>query len=123
MSSPHFSHYPNIYLPDPADQCHQHLLCVGTLAPARELGGDSGPTGAADLESQLMAFLTNLNLIVPVVAALAVIIIAIIVICVLKGRNNNITKGDYLSLPRHTGAPLWRDCEQCRNQVKFPRAA
>ena len=40
-----------------------------------------------------MYFLTNLNLVVPVVAALAVIIIAIIVICVLKGRNNNISKG------------------------------
>merc|ERR1712106_215856 len=33
--------------------------------------------------------------IVPVVAALAVIIIAIIVICVLKGRNNNISKEEY----------------------------
>ena len=40
-----------------------------------------------------MAFLTNLNLIVPVVAALAVIIIAIIVICVIKSRNTAITKG------------------------------
>merc|ERR1719510_1632840 len=42
-----------------------------------------------------MAFLTNLNLIVPVVAALAVIIIAIIVICVIKSRNNAITKEEY----------------------------
>ena len=66
----------------------------GTLAPARELGGDGkADTGTDELEQRIMYFLTNLNLVVPVVAALAVIIIAIIVICVLKGRNNNISKG------------------------------
>jgi hypothetical protein len=56
------------------------------------LPGDSKSSGNADLEAQLMQFLQNPNLIVPVVSALAVIIIAIIVICVLKGRNNNISK-------------------------------
>ena len=75
------------------NQCHQHL-CLGTLAPARELPGDSKSSGNAELEAQLMQFLTNPNLIVPVVAALAVIIIAIVVCCVLKGRNNNISKGN-----------------------------
>ena len=67
----------------------------GTLAPARELGGDGKAdlAGPDELEQRIMYFLTNLNLVVPVVAALAVIIIAIIVICVLRSRNNNISKG------------------------------
>ena len=66
----------------------------GTLAPARELGGDGkADVGPDELEQRIMYFLTNLNLVVPVVAALAVIIIAIIVICVLRSRNNNISKG------------------------------
>ena len=72
-------------------------MFAGTLgAPARELPNDNVLNGSGDLESQIMAFLTNLNLIVPVVAALAVIIIAIIVICVIKSRNNAITKGMFL---------------------------
>ena len=54
-----------------------------------------------------MAFLTNLNLIVPVVAALAVIIIAIIVICVIKSRNNAITKGMFFNR-RYSSPALWR---------------
>ena len=54
-----------------------------------------------------MAFLTNLNLIVPVVAALAVIIIAIIVICVIKSRNNAITKGMFFHR-RYSSPTLWR---------------
>ena len=73
-------------------------MFAGTLAPARELPNDNILSGSGDLESQIMAFLTNLNLIVPVVAALAVIIIAIIVICVIKSRNNAITKGMFFSL-------------------------
>jgi hypothetical protein len=53
----------------------------GTLAPARELGGDGkADTGTDELEQRIMYFLTNLNLVVPVVAALIIIIIAIIVI-------------------------------------------
>ena len=98
-------------------RCHQHL-CLGTLAPARELPGDSKSNGNADLEAQLMHFLTNLNLIVPVVAALAVIIIAIIVICVLKGRNNNISKGMYCL--RNPCSTFWWHCQQCWNQGWFP---
>ena len=38
-------------------------------------------------ENSVVYFLTNVNLIVPVVAAVAVIVIAIAVICVLRGRN------------------------------------
>jgi hypothetical protein len=75
---------------------HLTSTSAGQLAPARELGGDgqAGTSGTDNLEDRIMYFLTNLNLVVPVVAALAVIIIAIIVICVLKGKsNNNISKG------------------------------
>ena len=89
-----------------AIRCHQHLF-VGTLAPAREVNDNlvPGGSGAGDLESQLLAFVTNVNLIVPVVAALAVIVIAIIVICVIKSKNNAITKGMFVifqePLPLH----------------------
>ena len=74
--------------------CLLRSTSPGTLAPARELGGDGkADVGPDELEQRIMYFLTNLNLVVPVVAALAVIIIAIIVICVLRSRNNNISKG------------------------------
>ena len=89
-----------------AIRCHQHLF-PGTLAPAREVNDNlvPGGSGSGDLESQLLAFVTNVNLIVPVVAALAVIVIAIIVICVIKSKNNAITKGMFVifqePLPLH----------------------
>lgn len=60
-------------------------MITGTLAPAREIPNDPG----ADIESSIMYFLTNVNLIVPVVAAVTVIVIAIVVICVLRGGRNN----------------------------------
>ena len=60
-------------------------LFAGTLAPAREIPGDgSEGTGSKSFENSVMYFLTNVNLIVPVVAAVAVIVIAIAVICVLR---------------------------------------
>ena len=99
------------------NQCHQHL-CLGTLAPARELPGDTKSSGNAELEAQLMQFLTNPNLIVPVVAALAVIIIAIIVCCVLKGRNNNISKG--MHFLRNPCPTFWWNCQQCGDKGRVP---
>ena len=92
-------------------RCHQHLF-AGTLAPAREVNDNIAPGGSGygDLESQLMAFVTNVNLIVPVVAALAVIVIAIIVICVIKSKNTAITKGMFMTfqepLPLHSVVTL-----------------
>ena len=66
------------------------VVCVsGTLAPARELPGGDGSSKADIATANIMYFLTNLNLVVPVVAALAVIVIAIAVICVLRSRQNN----------------------------------
>lgn len=42
-----------------------------------------------------MYIMTNVNLIVPVVSAIAVIVIGIVVICVLRGRDNRgIHKGN-----------------------------
>lgn len=71
---------------------------AGTIAPARGIPGQDGGGGGhhegdssskdmSQLESSIMYFLTNVNLIVPVVAAVAVIVIAIAVICVIRGRN------------------------------------
>ena len=65
---------------------------IGTIAPARGIPGDGKDSSEKDmngdhqLEDTLKYFLTNVNLIVPVVAAVAVIVIAIAVICVLRGR-------------------------------------
>lgn len=42
--------------------------------------------------------MANLNLVVPVVAAVLVIIIAFIVICVLRGKDHGDDKGDYRSI-------------------------
>lgn len=57
----------------------------GTIAPAREV-----PTYGT---GQLPIYL-NLNLIVPVVSAIVVIVLAIVIICYIKGRNAPI-KGKY----------------------------
>lgn len=54
------------------------VLVSGTIAPAREI----------PKEDTLQIILANLNLVVPVVAAVLVIIVAIIVICVLRGKGN-----------------------------------
>ncbi|KAK7868985.1 hypothetical protein R5R35_013907 [Gryllus longicercus] len=51
----------------------------GTIAPARAI--------PADDDSHFHLLLSNLNLVVPVGAAILVIIIAIVVICVLRGKN------------------------------------
>ena len=62
-------------------------IFAGTLAPAREIPGDGSQGGGGSgnsFENSVMYFLTNVNLIVPVVAAVAVIVIAIAVICVLR---------------------------------------
>lgn len=53
-------------------------MVSGTIAPAREI----------PKEDTLQIILANLNLVVPVVAAVLVIIVAIIVICVLRGKGN-----------------------------------
>jgi hypothetical protein len=88
---------------------------LGTLAPARELPTDGSKSDIAT--ANIMYFLTNLNLVVPVVAALAVIVIAIAVICVLRSRQNNntISKGNFCAILffrcvfyRDVGAAVWR---------------
>lgn len=70
------------------------MVVSGTIAPSREL-----PELSA--EETIRIILSNLNLVVPVVAALLVIIIAIVVICVLRSKGNH-HKGtiatNYLSL-------------------------
>lgn len=42
--------------------------------------------------------MANLNLVVPVVAAVLVIIVAVIVICVLRGKGHGSDKGNYNGL-------------------------
>lgn len=68
------------------------MVVSGTIAPSREL-----PELSA--EETIRIILSNLNLIVPVVAALLVIIIAIVVICVLRSKGNH-----------HKGTPALMHC-------------
>ncbi|XP_043478446.1 Down syndrome cell adhesion molecule-like protein Dscam2 isoform X37 [Leptopilina heterotoma] len=62
----------------------------GTIAPARELPEVVNGSN----EDPMKILMSNLNLVVPVVAAILVIIIAIIVICVLKGKGHDNEKDD-----------------------------
>ncbi|XP_014478246.1 PREDICTED: Down syndrome cell adhesion molecule-like protein Dscam2 [Dinoponera quadriceps] len=63
----------------------------GTIAPARELPDVNG--GGND-EDPMKMFMANLNLFVPVVAAVLVIIVAVIVICVMRGSRHSGDKDD-----------------------------
>lgn len=63
----------------------------GTIAPARELPDVNG--GGND-EDPMKIFIANLNLVIPVVAAIFVIIVAVIVICVLRGKGHGGDKGN-----------------------------
>lgn len=63
----------------------------GTIAPARELPDVNG--GGND-EDPMKIFVANLNLFVPVVAAVLVIIVAVIVICVMRGNRHSGDKGE-----------------------------
>ncbi|OAD62724.1 Down syndrome cell adhesion molecule-like protein Dscam2, partial [Eufriesea mexicana] len=77
----------------------------GTIAPARELPDVNG--GGND-EDPMKIFMANLNLVVPVVAAILVIIVAVIVICVLRGKGHGSDKGIVVicvALSRRTRGP------------------
>lgn len=67
----------------------------GTIAPAREIPDVNG--GGND-EDPMKIFMANLNLVVPVVAAILVIIVAVIVICVLRGKGHGSDKGNGICL-------------------------
>lgn len=59
-----------------------YLVVSGTIAPSRGI-----PELTA--EDAIRIILANLNLVVPVVAAILVIIIAIIVICILRSKSHH----------------------------------
>ena len=50
--------------------------------------------GGSNDEDPMKIFMANLNLVVPVVAAILVIIVAVIVICVLRGKGHSSDKGN-----------------------------
>jgi len=50
--------------------------------------------GGGNDEDPMKIFMANLNLVVPVVAAILVIIVAVIVICVLRGKGHGSDKGN-----------------------------
>lgn len=59
-----------------------NLVVLGTIAPSRGI-----PELTA--EDAIRIILANLNLVVPVVAAILVILIAIIVICILRSKGHH----------------------------------
>ncbi|XP_019889918.1 Down syndrome cell adhesion molecule-like protein Dscam2 isoform X32 [Ooceraea biroi] len=63
----------------------------GTIAPARELPDVNG--GGND-DDPMKIFMANLNLIVPVAAAILVIFVAVIVMCFLRGKSHGSDKDD-----------------------------
>ncbi|XP_047472729.1 Down syndrome cell adhesion molecule-like protein Dscam2 isoform X27 [Penaeus chinensis] len=71
-------------------------LTGGTIAPAREVPA----FGAGDLPIYL-----NLNLIVPVVSAVVVIVLAIVIICYLRGRNTPIKEEVYQQYQYNASMP------------------
>lgn len=58
------------------------MVVTGTIAPSRDI-----PDLTA--EETIRIILSNMNLVVPVVCAVAVIIIAIVVICILRSKSNH----------------------------------
>lgn len=57
-----------------------NVVIAGTIAPAIDQSGGG--------EYNIQVLLSNLNLVVPVASSILVIIVAIIVICVLRGKNS-----------------------------------
>ncbi|XP_050693603.1 cell adhesion molecule Dscam2-like isoform X50 [Eriocheir sinensis] len=77
-------------------ECATLTLTGGTIAPIREVPA----FGAGDLP-----FYLNLNLIVPVVSAVVVIVLAIVIICYLRGRNAPIKEEVYQQYQYNASMP------------------
>ncbi|KAK8752920.1 hypothetical protein OTU49_008241, partial [Cherax quadricarinatus] len=77
-------------------ECATLTLTGGTIAPAREVPA----FGAGGLPLYL-----NLNLIVPVVSAVVVIVLAIVIICYLRGRNAPIKEEVYQQYQYNASMP------------------
>ena len=75
------------------------LIFVGTIAPAREIPGDESDVDSNEqFMKALQYFFTNVNLVLPVVAAVVVIVSAIVFICVFRARHAQLMKPGNLSL-------------------------
>ena len=69
------------------------LIFVGTIAPAREIPGDESDVDSNEqFMKALQYFFTNVNLVLPVVAAVVVIVSAIVFICVFRSRHAQLMK-------------------------------
>lgn len=66
----------------------------GAIAPAREIPGDESGVGNSNDQfmKALQYFFTNVNLVLPVVAAVVVIVSAIVFICVFRARHAQLMK-------------------------------
>ena len=70
------------------------IIFVGTIAPAREIPGDESEVDSNEkFMKALQYFFTNVNLVLPVVAAVVVIVSAIVFICVFRSRHTQMLAG------------------------------
>ena len=76
------------------------LIFVGTIAPAREIPGDESDVDSNEqFMKALQYFFTNVNLVLPVVAAVVVIVSAIVFICVFRARHAQLMKPGNSNFP------------------------
>ena len=68
------------------------LYDLGAIAPAREIPGDESNVDSSNEQfmKALKYFFTNVNLVLPVVAAVVVIVSAIVFICVFRAKHSQM---------------------------------
>ena len=77
------------------------LYNLGAIAPAREIPGDESNVDSSNEQfmKALKYFFTNVNLVLPVVAAVVVIVSAIVFICVFRAKHSQMmTPGNNFNL-------------------------
>ena len=77
----------------------QYSYYLGTIAPAREIPGDESNVDSNEqFMKALQYFFTNVNLVLPVVAAVVVIVSAIVFICVFRAKHAQMMKpGNFIT--------------------------
>jgi len=70
--------------------------------------------GGGNDEDPMKIFMANLNLIVPVAAAILVIFVAVIVMCFLKGKGHGSDKGNCRSYSNRPSRSFFSSCRHDR---------
>ena len=92
------------------------LYDLGAIAPAREIPGDESNVDSSNEQfmKALKYFFTNVNLVLPVVAAVVVIVSAIVFICVFRAKHSQMmTPGNNFNLNIFFSVCLYRKNRWC----------